>query len=114
MGIKKIENHQLLTQTYTNQTTSWFVHNLNIFGAKTSHRQTWTHKTHHDPHLGEATTFPFIVYSVSGHGTNIQMTFFLELPNGSPEIPKVGTFMILGPHNFLHKPLIDITFQAKL
>jgi hypothetical protein len=111
MGTRKINNHQLPTRTCTNQTTSWFMHNLNIFGAKTSHRQT---RTHHDPDLGEATTFPLIVYYAPGHGTSIQMTFLSGLPNGSPKIPKVGTPMILGPHNFLRKPLIEIRFQAKL
>jgi hypothetical protein len=52
------------------------VHNWNIFGARTSHEQTWIHKTHHDLDLGEATTFSLIVYSVPGHTTNTQMSFF--------------------------------------
>jgi hypothetical protein len=30
------------------------------------------------PTLGEATTFPFIVYFVSGHGGYIQMAFFSQ------------------------------------
>jgi hypothetical protein len=34
-----------------------------------------THKTHHGPDLGEATTFPFIVYSATLQGGHIQMAF---------------------------------------
>jgi len=56
------------------------MHSWNIFGAKTSHKQTWTHKTHHGLDLGEATTFPFIVYSMVVYGTNIQMSFCLGIP----------------------------------
>jgi hypothetical protein len=80
MGTRKSEKHQLLTRTCTNQTTSWLVHNLNIFGARKNHEQTWTHKTHHNTDLGEATTFPLIIYSMAGHGTNIQMAFGPGIP----------------------------------
>jgi hypothetical protein len=38
-----------------------------------SHTQ--THKIHHDPDLGEATTFPLSVFSMSGHKGYIQMSF---------------------------------------
>jgi hypothetical protein len=48
---------------------------LSIFGARMSYWQTWMHKTHHGPDLGEAINFPFIVYYVPSHGTNIQMSF---------------------------------------
>jgi len=49
-----------------------------IFGAQINYEQTQTHKTHHGLNLGEATTFPLIVYSVRGHGTSTQMSFCLE------------------------------------
>jgi hypothetical protein len=39
--------------------------------------------------LGEATTFPLIVYFVLGHGTNTQMSF-------CPWTPKIVTLGILG------------------
>ncbi len=68
------------------------MHSLNTFGARTNHEQTWTHKTHHDLDLGEATTFPLIVYFVLLHEAHIQMAFCLGAPkweNGSPEILKV-------------------------
>jgi hypothetical protein len=41
------------------------VYNLNVFGVRTSHEQTWAHKTHHGPEMGKATTFPLIVYYLS-------------------------------------------------
>jgi hypothetical protein len=50
--------------------------NWNTFGARTSHEQTQTHKTHHDQNLGEATTFPLIVFFVFDHGANTQMSFW--------------------------------------
>jgi len=43
--------------------------------------QTQIHKTHHGPDLGEATTFPLILYFVVGHETSTQMSF-------GPGIPK--------------------------
>jgi hypothetical protein len=68
---------------HTNQTTSWIMHVWNIFGARTSHEHTWTrktHKIHHGPNLGEATTFPFIVFFVISHRSHIQMSFCLGTP----------------------------------
>jgi len=47
------------------------------FGAWMNHMHTWTHKTHHDPDLGEATTFPFIVFSVINHGVTSKCHFVL-------------------------------------
>jgi hypothetical protein len=41
---------------------------------------TWTHKTHHGPDSGEATTFPHIVYSAALCRGYIQMTFFSRTP----------------------------------
>jgi hypothetical protein len=54
-----------------NQITSWLVHSLNTFGARTSHGQIQIHKTHHSLDLGEATTFPLIIYSVPLHEAHI-------------------------------------------
>jgi hypothetical protein len=51
------------------------MHSWNIFGSRMSHGQTWTHKTHHGPDLGEATTFSLIIYFVPIHEAHIQMTF---------------------------------------
>jgi hypothetical protein len=52
------------------------MHSLDTFGAQTNREQTWTHKTHHGPDLGEATTFPLIVLSVLGHGAYTQMSLY--------------------------------------
>jgi hypothetical protein len=45
-----------------------------------NHKQIQTHKTHHGPNLGEATTFPLIVYYVHGHKANTQMLFCPRTP----------------------------------
>jgi len=37
--------------------------------------------------------------------------FVPGLSNGSPEIPKVGIPATLGPHNFVHRPLIEMSCQ---
>jgi hypothetical protein len=54
----------LFTQTCINQATSWLMHSWSTFSARMSHGQIRTHKLHHGPNLGEATTFPLIVYYV--------------------------------------------------
>jgi len=66
---------------------------LEHFGARTSHGQTQTHKTHYDPDLGETTTFPLIVYSMLAIGPAPKCHFVPGLPSGSPEIPKVGAHL---------------------
>jgi len=40
--------------------------------------------------------------------------FVLGLPNGSPEIPIVGTPATLGAHNFVCRPLIEMMSEEKL
>jgi hypothetical protein len=63
----------------------------NIFGARKSHEQPRTHKTHHDPNLGEATTFPLIVYSTPLRGAHIQMVFLSrDSQMGVSKLPKLG------------------------
>ncbi len=56
------------------------VHDWSTFSARMNHGQTQTHKTHHGPDLGEATTFPLIVYFVLLHETHIQMAFCPKTP----------------------------------
>jgi hypothetical protein len=80
MGTRKNDKHQLLTRTYTNQTTSWLVRSLNVFGAQTHHspdepRANMDSQDSPRPRLGEVTTFPFIVHFMPGHETNTEMTF---------------------------------------
>ncbi len=80
MGLGKMTNIYSFTWTYTKPNNKLLVHYWSIFGASTSHRKTQTHKTHHGPNLREGTTFPFIVYCVTGHETSIQMAFCPETP----------------------------------
>ncbi len=72
-----------------------------------SQGQTQTHKTHHGPNLGEAITFPLIVYSMPGHETNTQMSW-------ESEIPKIGTLATLETHNFVCRSPSEMTSEAKL
>jgi len=63
-----------------NQSTSWLVLIRDTLGVGISHGQPWTHLTHHNSNLGEATTFPHIVFSTSHCRTCIQMTLFPGTP----------------------------------
>ncbi len=85
------------------------MHSWSTFGARTNHGQTQTHKTHHGPDLGEATTFPLIVYSMLVHGTNTQMTFCPETPKWESRNSQSWD-----PHNFVCKLLIEMKSEAKL
>jgi hypothetical protein len=71
MGLGRMTSILSLTRICTNQTTSWLVHSLSIFGARTKHGHPQIHKTHHGLDLGEATTFPLIVYFVPLHEAHI-------------------------------------------
>jgi hypothetical protein len=55
---------------------------------------TWTHKTHHGPDSGEATTFPHIVFSAARHRGYIHMAQIPGTPKlesrNCPEIVPVG------------------------
>jgi hypothetical protein len=85
-----------------------------MFGATTNHGQTQTHKTHHGLDLGEVTTFPLLVYFVLGHETSTQIAFCPRTPKWESRNSQVGTLVILGPHNFVYKPLIEMRSKAKL
>ncbi len=76
------------------QTTKWLVHIQEhhwVFGQAMG---TLTHKTHHGPDSGEATTFPHIVFSAMLCGDYIQMAFFPRTPKlesrNCPETVSVG------------------------
>jgi hypothetical protein len=67
------------------------MHSCSTFGARTSHGQTWIHTTHHGPDLGEASTFPIIVYYVPLYEAHIQMAFLsYDSQVGVPKFPKLG------------------------
>jgi hypothetical protein len=55
-----------------------------------------THKIHHGLDLGEATTFPFIIFYMSGHEGYTQMSFFPRTPT------------TLEAQNFLCRPSIEM------
>ncbi len=110
MRLGRMTSNQSLTWTCTNQTTSWLVHSWNTSDVGTSHEQTWIHKTHHGPNLGEATTFPLIVYFVLSHGTSTQMTFC----PGTPKFSQFKFSRLWGPHNFACRLLIKIRSKTKL
>jgi hypothetical protein len=77
--------------------------------------QTQTHKTHHGPDLGEATTFPLIGYTLClAMGPTPKCHFVSRLPNGSLEIPEIGLLATLRAHKVLCRPLIEMRYEAKL
>ncbi len=74
------------------------MHSWNIFYARTSHEYTRTHKTHHGPDLGEAITFPLIVFFVPSHKACTQMSFCLGNPKfGIPKFLKLGLLQFWRP-----------------
>ncbi len=73
------------------------MHSLNTFGVRTSHRQTRTHKTHHDPDLGETTTFPFIVYFVPPRGPHPNGILSRDSQMGVSKLLKLGFQRLWGP-----------------
>ncbi len=83
----------LLLKSASKSTTSWLKLILHPFGVGTSHRQPWTHLTHHGPDSGEATTFPQIVFSAALCVGYIQMALFPGTPKlesrNCPEIVPV-------------------------
>jgi hypothetical protein len=107
MGLGRATSGSFIHTYLHNQTTNWLVRNYNTFGAHMSEGQTRTHKTHHDPDLGETTTFPLTVLFVHGHEAKTQMSFCLETP-------KIGTPTPLEANNFVCKPLIKVKSKAKL
>jgi hypothetical protein len=66
----------------SNQPTPWLILCWSTFGGRTSYGRLRTHKIHHCPDSGEATTFPHIVYSAALHGGYIQMAFCPGTPKG--------------------------------
>ncbi len=65
--------------------------NWSSFDARKNHEQTHIHKTHHNPDLGEAITFPLIIFSMPGHRAYIQMSFCPRTTKlGIPKFLKLG------------------------
>jgi hypothetical protein len=80
-----------------NQQTSWWAHGWNTFGARKSHERPRTHKTHHGPDSGEATTFPHIVYFAPPHESDIRMAFLSrDSQMEVPKLPRLGVPQFCG------------------
>jgi hypothetical protein len=78
----------------------------NTFGAHTNHGQTWTHKIHHNPNLGETTIFPLIVFFMFGHEAYTQMSFCPGIFKlGVLEFPKLRLLRFWRPTNFFPQNL---------
>jgi hypothetical protein len=101
MGLGRINKLQLLTLACTKLTQSCYCI-IKAFLVLKRATCNSTHKTHHGLDLGEATTFPLIVYYVPLHEAHIQMAFC------------PGTFATLGAHNFACRPWIEMRSEAKL
>ncbi len=76
LGRDQVFGHELASKT----NTSWLEVILHALGVGTSHGLTRTHLTHHGPDSGEATTFPFIVFSAAPREGSIQMAIFPGTP----------------------------------
>ncbi len=114
MGLRRIDKLQLFTRTYTKTNTRWLVHSLSTFGVKTSHEQLRIHKIHHGLDLGEATTFPFILYYAPLHKNHIQMAFCPGTPKWESRNSHNWVSCDFGAHNFACRPLIVMRFKEKL
>ncbi len=114
MGLGRTTSSSLIHTNLHKPNNKLVIAESKQLGARTSHKQTQTYKTHHNPDLGETTTFPLIVLFVPSHYTCTQCHFVPRLPLGSPKIPKSGTPMTLEAYNFACRHLIEVKFQAKL
>jgi hypothetical protein len=114
MGLGRVDKLQTTHMDLHKTNTRWLVHSWSTFGAKMSHGATQTHKTHHGSDLGEATTFPLIIYSTPLHGGHIQMAFCPGTPIWESQNFQAWVSHNFGAHNFLYKPSIDMRSIAKL
>ncbi len=68
------------------------------FGARMSHGQTQTHKTHHDLNLGEVTTFPpYSILCASPRGPHPNGILSRDSQMGVPKLPTLGLPQLWGP-----------------
>jgi len=66
--------------------------------------------------MGEATPYSILYAWPWGQHQNVILSpdSQVGLPNGRPEIPKIGTFATLDAHNFVCKPPIEMKSKSKL
>jgi hypothetical protein len=97
-GLRRMTSKLIIHMVLHKPTTSWLVCNLNIFGAWRNHGQTQTHKIHHGFNLGEATTFPLIIFYVPSHRACTQMSFCLGIRKlGVLKFSKLGLLQLWRP-----------------
>jgi len=115
LGTKTSDKCVIIYINCINQTTSWLMHSWSIFSARMNHRDTQTHKTHHGLDLGEAITFPLIVFFVTHRRGYTQMVFFSRFSSRSFTILELGLPALWMPIIFYKwKPLIKVKSEAKL
>ncbi len=114
MGLKRLTSKSITHMDLHKLNNKLVSAQLEHFGAWTNHEQTQTHNTHHNPDLGESTTFPLIVYSMPSHGTSTQMSFCLEILKWESRNSQSWDSHDFGGHNFVCKPSIKMRFKAKL
>jgi hypothetical protein len=74
------------------------MHSWSTFGAQINNGRTWTNKIHHGLSLGQAITFPLIIFSVPSHEAYIQMSFCPRTPKlGVSKFPKLGLLWLWRP-----------------
>jgi len=88
---------------------------MDPFGVGTSHEQHGHTRITTARTLGEATTFPLIVYPVTRRGGGIQMAILSRDSRvGVPKSRIFETPATLKLHNFRSRPPIDLPSEAKL
>jgi hypothetical protein len=98
MGLGRMTSINHSHRIAQNQTTSWLVHNWNIFGARMNHKQTRTHKNHYGPDLGEATTFPpYNILCASPQGPHPNGILSQDSQVEVLKLPKLGLPQLWSP-----------------
>jgi len=80
-----------------------------------NHEHIQTHKIYHGLDLGEATTFPLMVFSMFGHKActpNVILSQDSQI--GNPKILEIAIFGTLEANNFLCRPPIEVRSEVKL
>ncbi len=110
------EERQLLSYLvlHPKPTTRGLVHLWKHPWCRDKSRATLIHWTHHGPDLGEAITFPHIVFSVLFHRAHAQMALCPGTPKWSPKTVQIWTLETLGIHNFSLRPSIGTRSKTNL
>jgi hypothetical protein len=91
--------------------TKWLVHSWSTFGAKTSHEQLGLTRFTMTQTWVKPPPSPLKYILCLSMRPTSKWHFVLGLLNRNPEIPRVGTPMTLGAHNFVCRPWIEMRFK---